>query len=115
MIGVASARYDGRADVTDLAPADYCVASGIFNVRLDTPDQVWLEYILSTIERIDQLGRRGFALNALTSYSDAEKMRPDLYYADPLLLFDHCKRRYSRQVALLHDYPLYEFTLLVRK
>jgi SAM-dependent methyltransferase len=121
MTGIACARYDGRADVrftsaeTDLAPADYCVASGIFNVRLDTPDQVWLGYILSTIERIDRLGRRGFALNALTSYSDAEKMRPDLYYADPLLLFDHCKRRYSRQVALLHDYPLYEFSLLVRK
>ena len=30
-------------------------------------------------------------------------------------MFDLCKRRYSPRVALLHDYPLYEFTVLVRK
>ena len=48
-------------------------------------------------------------------YADAERKRPDLYYADPLALFDHCKRRYSREVALLHDYGLYEFTMIVRK
>jgi hypothetical protein len=42
-------------------------------------------------------------------------MRADLFYADPCVYFDLCKRRYSRQVALLHDYGLYEFTLIVRK
>jgi hypothetical protein len=42
-------------------------------------------------------------------------MRPDLYYADPRAIFDHCKRTFSRWVALLHDYGLYEFTILVRK
>lgn len=30
-------------------------------------------------------------------------------------LFDLCKRRYSKNVALLHDYGLYEFTILIRK
>ena len=50
----------------------------------------------------------------LTTYSDAEKMRPDLYYGDPTFFFDHCKRNYSRNVALLHDYELYDFTILVR-
>jgi hypothetical protein len=42
-------------------------------------------------------------------------MRNYLYYADPCALFDLCKRRYSKHVALLHDYGLYEFTILVRK
>ena len=42
-------------------------------------------------------------------------MRPDLYYADPCFLFDYCQRRYSRWVAVLHDYGLYEFTIVVRK
>ncbi|MBC7939785.1 MAG: class I SAM-dependent methyltransferase, partial [Chitinophagaceae bacterium] len=37
------------------------------------------------------------------------------YYPDPLDLFDVCKRRFSRNVALLHDYGLYAFTILVRK
>lgn len=98
-----------------LEPADYAVASGVFNVRLQTPDDEWLRYFLHTVERLDALSRLGFAFNALTKYSDANRMRPDLYYADPLLLFDHCKRHYSERVALLHDYPLYEFTILVRK
>jgi hypothetical protein len=61
------------------------------------------------------LSRKGFAFNALSLYSDPEKRRPDLYYADPLALFDHCQRHFSRYVSLLHDYPLYEFTILVRK
>ncbi|MFX7953370.1 class I SAM-dependent methyltransferase, partial [Acinetobacter baumannii] len=57
----------------------------------------------------------GFSFNCLTSYSDEDRKRDYLYYADPCQLFDLCKRRYSRQVALLHDYGLYEFTILVRK
>src|SRR6202000_2658278 len=28
--------------------ADYCVASGIFNIRFDIPDDAWLDYILAT-------------------------------------------------------------------
>jgi hypothetical protein len=70
--------------------------------------------MIETIRDLASLGRRGFAFNALTSYSDADKQRTDLYYSDPTTLFDFCKRHLSRQVALLHDYPLYEFTIVVR-
>ncbi|TMG79221.1 MAG: hypothetical protein E6H78_20525 [Betaproteobacteria bacterium] len=70
--------------------------------------------MIDTIEDLAALSTRGFAFNALTSYSDPQRRRPDLYYADPLDLFDHCKRHVSRLVSLLHDTPLYEFTLIVR-
>lgn len=95
--------------------ADYVVASGIFNKKQDCDPQQWLNYICDTVEKMNHYSRKGFAFNCLTQYSDKEKMRSDLYYADPCWLFDLCKRRYSRQVALLHDYGAYEFTLLVRK
>lgn len=95
--------------------ADYSVASGIFNVRLGRSDAQWQAYAEATLDTLDRTSARGFAFNCLTSYSDAEKMRPDLYYADPFALFNLCKRRYSRNVALLHDYDLYEFTMIVRK
>ena len=98
----------------ELEPADFTVASGIFNVRLDVTDEDWREYVEATLEKLAALSTRGFAFNMLTSYSDADKMRPDLYYGDPRWFFDHCKRRYSRNVALLHDYGLYEFTMIVR-
>jgi len=109
------ARCEFVTERGDLQPGDYAVASGIFNVRLDATDAAWLEYILDTIGDLDRLGIKGFAFNALTKYSDADRMRATLYYADPLYLFDHCKVNHSKWVALLHDYGLYEFTIVVRK
>lgn len=96
-------------------PADYGLASGIFNVRLGRSDAEWFDYLQATLDVLDRTSTLGFAFNSLTSYSDEDKKRDYLYYADPCRLFDFCKRRYSRQVALLHDYGLYEFTMLVRK
>jgi SAM-dependent methyltransferase len=108
----------GRRFVTseaELEVADFALASGVFNVKLDTPADEWTDYVTQTLAVLDRLGRRGFAFNMLTSYSDADRMRADLYYGDPLRFFDLCKRSFSKQVALLHDYGLYEFTMLVRK
>jgi SAM-dependent methyltransferase len=102
------------ATEAELEPADYTVASGIFNVRLDAPENAWQRQAFESLDRLDRLSARGFAFNMLTSYSDPELMRDDLWYADPRVIFDHCKRSYSRWVALLHDYGLYEFTILVR-
>ena len=103
------------SDMGAVEPADYAVASGIFNVKLLFEEEEWLAYVIETIEQLHALGARGFAFNMLTSYSDVDRMRPDLYYADPCFVFDLCKRRYSQNVALLHDYGLFEFTIVVRK
>ena len=102
-------------DESSLAPADYTIASGVFNVKNETPEAEWQEYVLHTLAALDRLSTKGFAFNALTKYSDPQFMRPDLYYADPLFYFDFCKVNFSRYVSLIHDYPLYEFTLKVRK
>ena len=95
--------------------ADYTVASGIFNVKQQTSNEAWQVYVLHTLNKMAQLNRKGFDFNIVTSYSDPERQRPDLYYADPLFFFDYCKKKFSRFVALLYDYPLYEFTILVKK
>jgi SAM-dependent methyltransferase len=95
--------------------ADFGIASGIFNVRLGRSDEDWLDYLIATLDTLHRTSTRGFSFNCLTSYSDKERMQDYLYYADPCMVFDLCKRKYSRDVALLHDYRLYEFTILVRK
>jgi SAM-dependent methyltransferase len=121
MISAGARRFEGRANADFICAsrlnreADYSVASGIFNVRLDWSDAEWRDYIEATLDLLHAASRRGFSFNCLTSYSEPAKMRDELYYADPCALFDLCKRRYSRSVALLHDYGLYEFTILVRK
>lgn len=103
------------SEIKELKKTDYSVASGIFSVKMQHSEAEWLSYILETLEQINQKSMKGFSFNMLTTYSDKEYMRDDLYYADPLFIFDYCKRNFSGQVALLHDYGLYEFTILVRK
>lgn len=121
MIAAAEQRFAGNDSARFVVAgepelvADYGIASGIFNVRLESTDDVWQAHILRTLDVLDNTSHHGFAFNCLTSYSDPEKKRDYLYYANPSELFDHCRRHYSRNVALLHDYGLYEFTILVRK
>lgn len=102
-------------DEHTLMGADYSVASGVFSIRLDQPDEAWFTYIVDTLKKIWELSLKGMSFNCLTSYSDEGKMRDYLYYADPCRLFDYCKTNFSRNVALLHDYEVYEFTILVRR
>jgi cyclopropane fatty-acyl-phospholipid synthase-like methyltransferase len=120
---VAAARehHRGKAkrrfcsDASELTTVDYVIASGIFNFRGPEAFESWTDHVVATLSLMNQLAVRGFASNFLTKYSDAERMRADLYYADPCFLFDYCKRNFGKDVALLHDYSLYDFTLIVRK
>jgi SAM-dependent methyltransferase len=102
---------------SELPVADYLVAGSIFNIKLDAPYEDWRAFVVSSLRQMNSLCSKGFAFNMLTKYSDADRMaqRPDLFYGDPLFFFDLCKHDFSRNVALLHDYGLYDFTILVRK
>jgi len=104
-------------DERELPRADYLVAGSIFNIKLETPYEDWQVFVVKSLRQMHELCSRGFAFNMLTKYSDADRMaqRPDLFYGDPLFFFDFCKQEFSRNVALLHDYGLYDFTILVRK
>lgn len=120
MIKAAREQQYGLSDcifVTDAASldtADYTIASGIFNVKQEIPNDEWRTYVVNTIQNMAECSRKGFSFNMLTSYSDIDKMRADLFYGDPCFFINHCIRTYSRHVAMLHDYGLYEFTILVR-
>lgn len=121
MLASADLNYGGiphvrfAAELPPVGRYDYVLASGVFNVKQGVDERDWERYVLETIEQLFSRCERGFAFNALTRYADPEKMRDDLYYANPLRLFEYCRTRFSRRVALLHDYPLYEFTIVVRR
>lgn len=110
-----SERTEYVSSVEDLLPVDYVIASGIFNVRSEVSDEEWKQHVMKTLDHMWGFAVKGMSFNILTSYCDKEKMRPHLFYADPCFWFDYCKKRFSRNVALLHDYEAYEFTIVVRK
>lgn len=101
--------------IKEIPVVDYAVASGIYNVRQDIGDEKWKSYIFESLQEMNSICTKGFAFNVLTSYSDADKKRDYLYYASPEDFFKFCKTEFSRNVALLHDYDLYEFTIVVKK
>lgn len=121
MIRAAGERYRAHPGASfhvadrPLEEADFGLASGVFTLRLGRSDDECAAALRDGLDALDRTSRHGFAFNCLTSYSDAAKMRNYLYYPNPCEVFDWCKRRYAKDVALLHDYGLYAFTMLVRK
>jgi hypothetical protein len=107
---------DGRAEWinsdTISHEADYSFVSGTFNVRFKEDDSVWRGFIIKKLIEVSTKSKKGFAFNLLSTYVDW--MEPHLYYGDPFFFFDYCKRNFSPYVSLLHDYPLYEWTILVK-
>lgn len=93
--------------------ADYTFVSGTFNVRFDSDDKKWEEYIKSKLNEINYYSEKGFSFNLLTKYVDWRE--PHLYYGDPCYWFEICKREFSKKVSLIHDYPLFEWTIWVIK
>lgn len=93
---------------------DYAIASGIMNVKGDVSTADWHAYVCDILLLLGRSSRRGFAVNMLTMSSDPEKRRSNLYYADPVETLQFCLKKFGRSVALMQDYGLYEFTIVVR-
>lgn len=102
------------SSLPDLRRRAYTIASGVFNVKFETEPTEWWKYFCEALDEIAALSTKGFAFNLLTSYADPHRQRDDLFYAEPEQVFSYCVGRFSRAVALHHDYPLYEFTVIVR-
>lgn len=103
-----------RVGAEPTEPADYAIASGILNVKGSVPHTVWETYVLDTVMLLGTSSKLGFAVNMLTTSSDHDRRRDDLHYVDPADMLRLCLDRFGRSVALLQDYGLYEFTVIVR-
>ena len=120
MIAAARAQHGEGRDrqwhvgaVPDVA-CDYAIASGVLNVKGEAGTAEWAVYVHEVIDVLARSGRRAFGFNMLSLSSDPEKRRPHLYYADPAAMMRHCLDRYGRHVAILQDYGLWEFTVMIR-
>src|SRR5215207_7939077 len=64
IIAKAEELHPGSSFVTQqnqLREADYTLASGIFNVKLSTPDEEWKKYMLNVLDTMNLLSTNGFA------------------------------------------------------
>jgi SAM-dependent methyltransferase len=93
--------------------ADYAVASGIFNVRIDEPLALWEDFTRMTLRDMARSTRVGFAVNFLAPLEGMEGKR-ELYRPAPARWADFCERDLGTKVTLLDRYGMREFTLLAR-
>ena len=93
--------------------ADYSFVSGTYNLRLDIPDEAWLDYIQRSLRDLATMSRKGLAFNML-SHDRSKGPQKTLYYAQPEPLYDFCLRAISPHVTLVTDYPLAEWTIWIK-
>jgi len=94
---------------------DYILLSGVFNNNQQNNE----EFMLTTIKKMFESCEKGIAFNAMSTYVDFQDN--NLYYSDPLKIFDYCKRNLTRRVVLKHDYLVkegsipFEYTIFLYK
>jgi SAM-dependent methyltransferase len=120
MIRLAQLMWCGRVGasfiVGNVSPrvADYSIASGIFNVKLECTRERWEELIRQTLRDLSGASRRGFAVNFLDA-AGAQDEVPELYRTQPEPWVKYCEAECDSQVNVISGYGLPEFCLRISK
>ena len=121
MVAHAQKRWKMRANAafevasSGFRVADYAVASGTFNVKLNQPLALWEQMIKTILAEMYSTSQRGFAVNFLAPMPDGTPHIPELYRAPPEMWCGYCQQTLGAQVEVVAGYGLREYTLLVRK
>jgi len=122
MVRRARRRFSGpdrRFAVATSSPriADYSVASGVMNVSLGHPREVWEDFVATILRDMRRASRRGFSVNFIrdTAGSSATDARAEgLYRTTPQRWIDVCESELGCSVETVDGYGMREFTLLIR-
>lgn len=98
--------FTGDIFSVELPQVDISILSGALSLKRDGIEV----YAQDTLTKMIELSREAAALNFLTSYVDFEAVHNQHY--SPGTVFSWAKAR-AKRVNLIHDYPLYEFTIQV--
>jgi len=94
--------------------ADYSVASGIFNVQLNEPREVWEGFIEATLNRLAETSSQGFAVNFIEAPPRGSLIKPGLYTTEPERWATYCRRQFAAETQVIGGYGMREFSLLLR-
>jgi len=94
--------------------ADYAVASGIFNVQQDEPDDRWDAFIETTLQHLAAASRLGFAVNFVAPLANGQHVARGLYTTPPEPWVAYCADHVGADVQVVEGYGMREFSLLVR-
>ncbi len=118
MVEVAKGRIDDARvsllhNLIATRAADYSFASGTYNLKADVDEGEWTGYVKASLTQLWSRTAKGLAFNMLST--DGERREDGLYYGDPRAFLDFCREALSPDATLIEDYPLPEWTILVRR
>ena len=113
--GCSDARFE--LATMPLPPADYTVASGIFNVCLGHARTAWDRHVATTLTHMHAGSHRGFAVNFMTPRALIERpsAASQLYAVEPGHWMAYCADHLRCEVQCVQNYGLNEFTLLATR
>lgn len=118
MVAQAQALHagDGRAQfiISPIATevADYSFVSGTYNMSMGADEDLWIQYIKTSLSQLWSKTTGTMAFNLLDAA--AETKLDDLFYADKRTFIEHALTL-SPEVEVIDDYPLDEYTIVVRR
>ncbi len=98
--------YTGDIFSVELPQVDYSILSGALSLKQDGIEA----YARDTLTQMVKLSRQAVALNFLTSYVDFEAVHNQHYHPETVFTW---AKALAKRVNVIHDYPLYEFTIQI--
>ncbi|MEZ0308378.1 MAG: trans-aconitate 2-methyltransferase [Ramlibacter sp.] len=95
--------------------ADYSVASGIFNVKLECAEPAWEALVAATLADLSAHSRIGFAANFIEPAQPGVGSPHQLYRVARARWTAHCIGKLGCRVEIVDGYGLPEYTLIARK
>ena len=92
--------------------ADYSFVSGTYNMFFDANRRMWEDYIETSLKHLWGHTRKALAFNMLDN--ESPERLGDLYYANRQSMVEFALTM-SPEVELINDYPLSEFTIVVKR
>ena len=93
--------------------ADYSIACGPFNFKLDVDETLWLRYVQDSLKDLWSKSNKALAFNMLNSTH--ARHQDGLFYADSAEFFRFCKTELSENVELINDYDDEEWAIFIRR
>jgi hypothetical protein len=119
MVEAARRRWKTASNVQFALPgdgyrrADYCVASGVFNVKLGHDRGAWEEFVSATLAEMYAASRLGMAVNFLLEDQALDEVQ-EHYRCLPTRWVEHCGA-WGASAEVRQNYGMAEFTLLLRR
>ena len=93
--------------------ADYTFVSGTFNMKRDADNAFWDKYIRTSLLRLWQHTRRGFAFNLLSVSTEVK--HNGLHYAESEDYVQFARTHMDPEAKLIIEPPLPDFTILAKR